>query len=70
MKKVIFTAMIAVFMLVTSMEAQDYKSAIGAKLGYGLIGSYKTFLNEKAAVDIFARYPMGWDCCRRLLFKS
>ncbi len=59
MKKVIFTAMIAVFMLVTSMEAQDYKSAIGAKLGYGLIGSYKTFLNEKAAVDIFAGIRWG-----------
>ncbi|QQS28835.1 MAG: hypothetical protein IPM47_18640 [Sphingobacteriales bacterium] len=34
-------------------QAQDYKSAIGGKLGYGLIASYKTFLSEKGAVDFF-----------------
>jgi hypothetical protein len=59
MKKGIFTVFVALFMMATFVQAQDYKSAIGAKLGYGLIGSYKTFLNEKAAVDIFAGLRWG-----------
>lgn len=37
----------------SSTQAQNYESAIGAKLGYGLVASYKKFLNEKAAVDLF-----------------
>ncbi|MBK8347253.1 MAG: hypothetical protein IPL08_06370 [Saprospiraceae bacterium] len=50
----------AVMMFSTSLiQAQDYKSAIGAKLGYGLIASYKTFLNEKAALDIFGGIRWG-----------
>lgn len=53
MKKGIFTAIVALFMIGSSIQAQDYKSAIGAKLGYGLVGSYKTFMNEKNALDIF-----------------
>ena len=51
MKKGIITAFVAMFMYAASVQAQDYKSAVGAKLGYGLIGSYKTFLNESAALD-------------------
>jgi hypothetical protein len=50
--------MVALFCTVQTLSAQEYKSAIGAKLGYGLVGSYKTFLNEKAALDIFA--GIGW----------
>lgn len=42
----------------SQIQAQDYKSAIGGKLGYGLVASYKTFLNEKAALDIFG--GIGW----------
>jgi len=47
------------FLFSSFIQAQDYKSAIGAKLGYGLIASYKTFLNEKAAVDIFGGIRWG-----------
>ena len=56
MKKITFCLALfcAMFLSLNSLKAQDYKSAIGAKLGYGLMGSYKTFLNEKAALDIFA----------------
>lgn len=61
MKK--FTTILALccafFFVTESLQAQDYKSAIGAKLGYGLMGSYKTFLNDKAALDIFA--GLQWE---------
>ena len=59
MKKGIITAFVAMFMYAASVQAQDYKSAVGAKLGYGLIGSYKTFLNESAALYIFGGIRWG-----------
>lgn len=40
-------------------NAQDYKSAIGGKLGYGLVASYKKFLSEKAGIDIFGGIHWG-----------
>ena len=51
MKKVIFTAFIALFMYASSVHAQDYKSAIGLRLGYPLSVSYKTFISEKSALE-------------------
>ena len=32
-------------------QAQDYNSAVGLRFGYPLSASYKTFLNETAAVE-------------------
>ncbi len=32
---------------------------MGGKLGYGLIASYKAFLNEKSAVDVFGGLRWG-----------
>ena len=46
-------------MALSEMNAQNYNSAIGAKLGYGLVGSYKKFLNEKSAIDLFAGLRWG-----------
>lgn len=43
----------------SEMNAQNYNSAIGAKLGYGLVASYKKFLNEKSAIDVFAGLRWG-----------
>lgn len=53
--------LLACFFLVatTQVQGQNYNSAIGVKLGYGLIASYKKFLNEKAAVDIFGGIRWG-----------
>jgi len=59
MKTKFFTLVCMMFLFASLSQAQDYKSAIGAKLGYGLIASYKTFLNEKAAVDIFGGIRWG-----------
>ncbi|MBK8701583.1 MAG: hypothetical protein IPN29_19350 [Saprospiraceae bacterium] len=56
--KIFLTAM-SLMVLINVTSAQDYKSAIGLKLGYGLVGSYKTFLNEKAALDIFGGIRWG-----------
>jgi hypothetical protein len=58
MKKIIFTFCFAL-VLGTLIHAQDYKSSIGGKLGYGLVASYKTFLNEKNAVELFGGLRWG-----------
>ncbi len=58
MKKYLFTLVI-LFGLISYGYSQDYKTAIGGKLGYGLIASYKTFLNEKAALDLFGGIRRG-----------
>lgn len=57
MKKVMITLFVA--LLAFQLSAQEYKSAIGGKLGYGLIASYKTFLSESSAVDIFGGIRWG-----------
>ncbi|TAF73635.1 MAG: hypothetical protein EAZ53_12355 [Bacteroidetes bacterium] len=53
MKKVIITAL-----LVSSLAAfsQTYKSAIGAKLGHGLVASYKYMFSKPHAVEAFAGF--------------
>ncbi len=37
-------------------QAQDYKSAVGARLGSPLSASYKTFLSESSAVEAFVGF--------------
>lgn len=51
MKRIIITLFIA--FVAIQLSAQEYRSAIGGKVGYGLIATYKTFLSESSAVDIF-----------------
>jgi len=59
MRTKVFSVLVMLFMFAAVSQAQDYKSAIGGKVGYGLIASYKTFLNEKAALDIFGGIRWG-----------
>jgi hypothetical protein len=59
MKTRFFTFIIALLLIASAGQAQDYKSAIGGKVGYGLIASYKTFLNESSAIDIFGGIRWG-----------
>ena len=48
---------VLVFFAITfSLQAQDYKSAIGLRLGSPLSLSFKTFISEKAAIEIAAGY--------------
>ena len=53
MKTKFFSLVFMMFLFASLSHAQDYKSAIGGKLGYGLVASYKTFMNENNALDIF-----------------
>lgn len=41
---------------VNEVKAQDYQSAIGAKIGYGFIGTYKKFLGEAPALDVYVGF--------------
>jgi hypothetical protein len=60
MKKSIITTLFALLILfVNQADAQDYKSAVGGKLGYGLIASYKTFMSEKNAIELFGGIRWG-----------
>ena len=40
--------------LSTSTQAQTYNSAIGLRLGFPLSASYKTFINENGAIELYA----------------
>ena len=59
MKTKVLSVLVMLFMFAAVSQAQEYKSAIGGKLGYGLIATYKTFLNEKSAIDIFGGIRWG-----------
>lgn len=38
------------------MQAQDYKSAAGLRLGYPWAASYKTFISESSALEVYVGY--------------
>jgi hypothetical protein len=60
MKTKFFTLIFILGLGISSqLSGQAYKSAIGGKLGYGLIASYKTFLSESNAIDIFGGIRWG-----------
>ena len=56
MKTRFFTALTFVCMFALAGNAQDYKSAIGLRLGSPLSVSYKTFLSEKGAFEAVAGF--------------
>jgi len=54
MKKIIFTfILICSFIFSNNVIAQDYSSAVGAKLGYGVLGTYKMQIKEGLYADIY-----------------
>lgn len=63
MKNFLFLVLVCMLCSV-SVQAQNYKSAIGLRLGYPVSVSYKHFLNEKGAIEAFAGYRgfvgYGW----------
>jgi hypothetical protein len=57
MKKLFFLfAFLGAIFFSNAIHAQEYKSAIGLRLGYPVSVSYKTFLSESNAVELFAGY--------------
>lgn len=53
MKKIVLTVLMSISI---ASFSQTYKSAIGAKLGYGLVGSYKYVFSKPHAVDVYAGF--------------
>lgn len=55
-----FTKIVCMLALIgsmaTSADAQVFKSAIGARLGYPLAISYKTFVSESNAVEVYGGF--------------
>lgn len=54
MKKTLLLIPFMLLLFMASSQAQTYQKAIGARLGYPLSLSYKTFVNESSAVEVFA----------------
>jgi len=63
--KFIVPVLFALFAMTTSSSAQEYGSALGARLGYPLSASYKTFLggsnNAFEAYAGFRSYGLGYN---------
>lgn len=57
--KLTFLVVLFLTVGIFSLKAQDYKSAIGGKLGFGLVASYKTFLSPKNALDVYGGIHWG-----------
>lgn len=57
MKKLILFLLLFVGLGMTNnTHAQDYKSAVGLRLGVPTSISYKTFLNETSAIEVFGGF--------------
>jgi len=57
MKKIsLLFSLLFALALCSQLNAQDYKSAIGLRFGYPLSISYKTFLTETNALELYAGY--------------
>lgn len=51
MKKCFFLLTFVFVFVITQLQGQDYKSAVGARLGSPLSISYKTFISEQGALE-------------------
>ena len=51
---ILLAALLVAFTVNSELNAQTYKSAVGARLGYPLSLSFKTFLGETSAVEVYA----------------
>jgi len=59
MKK-IFLTLSVVLLFAGVVNAQDYKTGIGARLGWDVGLTVKHFLNEKSAIEGILAYPYKW----------
>ncbi len=58
MKNLLRLSVLLIFVIggISTSNAQAYKSAIGLRAGSPLAATYKHFLNESSAVELFATY--------------
>ncbi|MFK8056371.1 MAG: hypothetical protein AB8F78_09660 [Saprospiraceae bacterium] len=54
MKKLLFLLFAGILLSSVSLTAQNFESAVGARLGIPLSVSYKLFINESDAVEAYA----------------
>ncbi len=60
MKKLLFVVLFAFGCFFAAQAQQNYKSAIGLRLGYPISVSYKTFISEPGAIEVFAGFR-SWN---------
>ncbi|MFK7772299.1 MAG: hypothetical protein AB8F94_09170 [Saprospiraceae bacterium] len=53
-KQVSLLIVLGLFLFATPSKAQNYKSAVGLRLGYPLSVTYKQFVNESSAFEVYA----------------
>lgn len=53
-KAILFFSLFIFCLMANTAQAQDFKSAVGARLGYPLSVTYKHFLNETGAIEVYA----------------
>jgi hypothetical protein len=56
----IILSIVFIAFLAVNVEAQTYKTAVGARLGYPLSASFKTFISESSAIEVYAGFR-GWS---------
>ncbi|MEM6700773.1 MAG: hypothetical protein AAF599_20380, partial [Bacteroidota bacterium] len=49
-------AAFAICLFASSLSAQNYRSAVGARLGYPLSASFKTFISDENALELYVGY--------------
>ena len=56
MKKLIFILSLTTIFSLTAfqLQAQDYQTAIGARIGYPASASFKHFINDSHAIEVYA----------------
>ena len=53
MNKLFFLTLFSCFLFLGTSNGQEFKSAVGARLGYPLSATYKMFLNESNALEVY-----------------
>ena len=52
-KQIILLALFSCFIFITNSYSQQYKAALGARLGSPLSVSFKTFISESSALEVY-----------------
>lgn len=60
MKKLIFTFTLVLCCILAAQSQSTYKSAVGLRFGYPLSISFKQFISETNAIEVFAGYRRYW----------
>lgn len=62
-KRFFFALALLLSLMATSLNAQEYRTAIGARLGFPFSASFKHFISDPGAVELFAGFR-GWTYYR------